>query len=340
VTLRGVAVGAGYFSQFHFDAWARVEGARLTALCDSDAGRAGEMAARFGIPAAGDDLVAMLDREKPDFIDIITPPPTHAAIVALAAERGIAVLCQKPLAPDFAQAQSIVDLAEQAGILFMAHDNFRFQPWHREIRRQIDAGRIGAVRAIHCRTRLGDGWGPDAYLSRQPYFRAMPRFLVHETGVHILDVFRFLGGEVTRVLARLDRLNPVIAGEDKALVLCDFANGASGLWDADRYHPAQARDPRYTFGAFRIEGSQGTLLLAEDGALHALTHDGQAEPIAYHHENKGFAGDCVFHTIAHFVEALATGAPHELSGGDYLRSLALVEAAYRSDRSRAWVSPD
>jgi predicted dehydrogenase len=165
---RGLAIGAGYFSQFHFDAWARVEGAGIVALCDNDLVRAQAMAQRFGIPAYGDDLAALIEREKPDFLDIITPPQTHAEIVRMAAERGIAVLCQKPLAPDFAQAQAIVAMAEQAGILFMAHDNFRFQPWHREIRRQIDAGRIGALQAIHCRTRLGDGWG------RTPISRASP----------------------------------------------------------------------------------------------------------------------------------------------------------------------
>jgi predicted dehydrogenase len=164
----------------------------------------------------------------------------------------------------------------------------------------------------------------------------MPRFLVHETGVHILDVFRFLGGEITRVMARLDRLNPVIAGEDKALVLCDFANGATGLWDADRYHPAEADDPRYTFGAFRVEGSEGTLVLAEDGDLRLITPQGRVESVPYHHEKKGFAGDCVYHTLAHFTRALADRQPHELTGADYLRTLALVEAVYASNETQSW----
>ncbi len=73
----------------------------------------------------------------------------------------------------------------------MVHDNFRFQPWHREFRRLLDAGAIGRLHSISCRTRMGDGWQPDAYLARQPYFRTMPQLLIYETGVHFIDVYRY-----------------------------------------------------------------------------------------------------------------------------------------------------
>ena len=66
--------------------------------------------------------------------------------------------------------------------------------------------------------RPGDGQCPRAYLDRQPYFQEMPRFFVFETGVHMIDVFRFLLGEVTGVFARLRRLNPAIRGEDAGLI--------------------------------------------------------------------------------------------------------------------------
>ena len=68
------------------------------------------------------------------------------------------------------------------------------------------------------RSRPGDGWAADAYLARQPYFREMPRFLIHETGIHFIDTFRYLAGEVTRVYCRLRKLNPAIAGEDCGLL--------------------------------------------------------------------------------------------------------------------------
>src|SRR4051812_14420955 len=101
--LRGVAVGAGYFSGFHYEAWRRL-GVEMTVVVDRDLARAGEAATRHGIPrtAAWSDLNQVLGQEKPDFIDIITPPETHLEAVRLAAAHGIAIVCQKPLAPTWA----------------------------------------------------------------------------------------------------------------------------------------------------------------------------------------------------------------------------------------------
>src|SRR5262245_33469128 len=98
--LRGVAVGAGYFSQFHYEAWSRIPEVELTAICDLDADRAARAAAPFGAKSYV-DFRALLDAEKPHFVDVITPPAAHQEICQAAAERGVHVICQKPLAPTF-----------------------------------------------------------------------------------------------------------------------------------------------------------------------------------------------------------------------------------------------
>lgn len=327
---RGVTVGAGYFSQFHFDAWRRTGSVEIVAACDHDPARLHRAAATYGIPRTYDDVAAMLDREHPDFIDIITPPQTHLELVRLAAERGIAILCQKALAPTFAESQAIVQTAAGAGVRLMVHDNFRFQPWHREAKSLLEQGVIGKLQAISCRTRLGDGWGDDAYLARQPYFREMPRFLIFETGVHFIDVYRYLGGEITQVFARLKRLNPVIQGEDSGVVLFEFASGACGLWDADRYHQGPAKNPRYTFGEFFLEGDKGALRIDGEGDIFLRPLGGEEVLHGYTHSHDGFAGDSVFAAFAHFIKCLSGGREFETSGKDYLRSLAVQEAVYAS----------
>ncbi len=115
---RGVAIGAGYFSQYHYDAWQRLPTAELRALCDIDEDRAGTVARRYGVPRAYSDFVDMLDKEQPDFVDVITPPATHADICTAAAARGIPVICQKPLAPGFSAAQAlVVDSLERVHLL-------------------------------------------------------------------------------------------------------------------------------------------------------------------------------------------------------------------------------
>ena len=337
--LTGVVAGAGYFSQFHFDAWARIPQVRIAAVCDPDRERAAAVAGRFGVANVYTDVEAMLAAERPDFIDLVTPPSTHLELMETAGRHGVDVLCQKPLAPTFGEAVALVRAAEAAGVRLMAHENFRFQPWHGELRRLIGEGAVGRLFSIHARTRMGDGWGDDAYLARQPYFRTMPRLLVFETGVHFIDLFRHLGGEIVEVYAKLRRLNPAIAGEDCALVVFTFESGAVGVWDANRYNESLAADPRLTFGQFLIEGERGALRLDEEGGL-LVDPLGKAPRVhGYAFEDRAFAGDCVHRTLTHFAERMIDGAAFATDGRDYLRTLAVQEAVYASAATGAPVKP-
>src|SRR5205085_8299682 len=89
---------------------------------------------QFGIAKCYTRWTEMLDQERPDFVDIITPPETHEEMCAFASRRGIHVICQKPLAPTFEQAAGIVETAQAAGVRFMVHENWRWQPWYRKIK--------------------------------------------------------------------------------------------------------------------------------------------------------------------------------------------------------------
>ena len=166
--LRVAVIGAGYFSQFHFDAWRRIPEIALVGVCDRDEGRARAVAMADGVPPIFTDVEVMLDVTRPDLIDIVAPPGAHLDIVRAAAARRIAAICQKPFCRDIAEAEQAVALAERAGSLLVVHENFRFQPWYGEIKRQIDDGELGQIYQLTFRLRPGDGQGPDAYLGRQP----------------------------------------------------------------------------------------------------------------------------------------------------------------------------
>lgn len=336
-TLRGVCIGAGYFSHFQYEAWQRIPEVEIIAFSNRDLERAAEITGKFGITNFYGDYREMFDVEKPDFVDIITPPPSHAEICGEAAKRGIQIICQKPLAPTLEEARRIVENASANKVRLMVHENFRFQPWHREIKRLIDSGAIGdQLHSLAFRSRMGDGWGENAYIPRQPYFRDYPRLLVYETGVHFIDTFRYLAGDITRVTAWLRRLNPVIKGEDCGLLVFEFANGTLGQWDANRYNePAcDLADARYTFGEFLVEGDAGSLRLSLDGRITLKKLGENEQEVTYHHEHRGFAGDCCYYTQRHFIERLLDGAPFETSGEDYLKTLAVQEAVYRSAESK------
>jgi predicted dehydrogenase len=329
--LKGVCIGAGYFSHFQYEAWRRIPEVEIVAFSNRDPVKAAEITKQFGIEKLYHDYREMFDAENPDFVDIITPPPSHREICAEAARRGIHIICQKPLAPTFAEAEAIVTHAADSQVRLMVHENFRFQPWHREIKRQIDSGAIGGrLFSLAFRSRMGDGWGPNAYLPRQPYFRDYPKLLVYETGVHFIDTFRFLAGEIKRVSAWHRRLNPIIKGEDCALLVFEFAGGALGQWDANRFNETTARNPRYTFGEFLVEGIGGSIRLYNDSRL-TLQRLGEPEvEIPYERADRNFAGDCCYLTQRHFVDRLLDGRPFETGGEDYLRTLAVQEAVYES----------
>ena len=328
---KGVCVGAGYFSHFQYEAWQRIPEVAITAMCNRNPGRAQAIMDKYDVPHHYTDYREMLETEQPDFVDIITPPPTHLEMCKIAADLGVHVICQKPLAPTFEEARQIVDCTSQAGIRFMVHENWRFQPWYREIKRLLDDGAIGErIHVMSFRSRMGDGWGRDAYLDRQPYFRDYPHLLVYENGVHFIDTYRYLAGEIESVYAVLKKLNPVIAGEDFGVVTFNFASGATGLWDANRYNESNYPSPRYTFGEFLIDADAGSIRLYNDGRLTIQKLGEPETDHPYKHENRNFSGDCCYTTQRHFIDRLIDGDPFETNGPDYLRSLAVQDAVYRS----------
>jgi D-apiose dehydrogenase len=334
--LRVATIGAGYFSQFHHDAWSRIEDVALVAVCDRDRAKAAAFAERWSIPATYDDPATMLDQERPDLVDIATPPATHLALIRETAHRGLATICQKAFCRSLAEAEAAVAVAERAGILLVVHENFRFQPWHQEIRAQIEAGAIGDPYQATFRLRPGDGQGPRAYLDRQPYFQQMERFLIHETGIHFIDTFRFLFGEIDAVLARLRRLNPAISGEDAGIVLFEFASGMRALLDGNRLADHIAEDRRLTMGEMLIEGSKGAIRLDGCGRLfHRAFGENQEREIDYTWENAGFAGDSVLRFQRHVVDHLHGRGPLQTAARSYLTNLRIEDAIYRSSASGA-----
>lgn len=334
MSLRVACLGAGYFAQHHIAAWAGLEGCELIAVADRDGARAQAAVAGTGA-AAFDGLEAMLAATKPDIIDIITPPPSHAeAITAALAASPRAVICQKPFGTSLEDARALTDAAEAAGIPLIIHENFRFQPWFRAIKAEIAAGGLGEVLNVTFRLRTGDGQGPNAYLDRQPYFQTMPRLLIHETGVHYLDTFRYLLGRPESVYADLRRVNPVIAGEDAGHVVLGWASGARAVFDGNRALDFDTDSPRRTFGEALIEGTGGTLSLTGDGALrHRAFGSRVMRDVLAPRDWPGFAGDCVTALQAHVRDALTMGTPFENAARDYLVVREMEAACYASAQS-------
>ena len=333
--LKGVAIGAGYFSKFQYEAWTRIPEVEITALCNSNLERAKSIMNPYGVKNHYTDYKDMILKEKPDFVDIITPPETHFEMCKFAADNGVHIICQKPLAPTIEESQKIVDYVSKKNVRFVVHENFRFQPWHREIKKIINQGDIGDLFSLNFRSRMGDGWGEDAYLSRQPYFRDYKKLLIYETGVHFIDTFRYHAGEVKSVYSILKRLNPVIKGEDSALMILNFENNSHAIWDANRYNENNFKKKRYTFGEYLIDGSKGSIRLYSDGQITIQKLGETEKNHSYIHNDVSFAGDCCYIFQRDFIDKLISGDAFETNGDNYLKTLQAQEAVYKSSEINA-----
>ncbi len=330
---RIVMVGAGYWAQFQVEGW-RDAGAPLAAICNRHLDAAQALAQRYGVPRCYDDLARMLDAERPTLVDVVLPPVAQEPVVRAAIERGIPTICQKPFGNDLVQAEAMTALAEAAGVPLVIHENFRFAPWFREMRRLIDGGFFGRLHGVAFRLRPGDGQGPGAYLDRQPYFQQMPEFLVRETAVHFIDTFRFLMGEVQAVTARLRRLNPAIAGEDAGLLIFEFADERTGLFDGNRLNGHAAANLRRTMGEMWLEGERGVMRLDGDARLWWQPH-GEAESAHAYDDGagRGAFGGASTALQAHVLAHLRHGAALENGARDYLANLHVQAAIYESHAS-------
>lgn len=329
--LRVLGVGAGYFSQFQYLGWRNIDAAQCVAIVNRDLAKAQALADRFGVPRVYADLDDALDTERPDLVDLITPPPTHRDFVAKAIARRVPVICQKPFGTSYADAVAITESAEAVGIPLVIHENIRWMPWYREARRLIDTGTLGDLHSVAFRLRPGDGQGPRAYLDRQPYFQQMPRLLVLETAIHWIDTFRYLVGEVHSVYAQLRRINPVIAGEDAGYLVFEFDGGVTGLFDGNRLNDHVAINPRRTMGEMWLEGSAGVLRLDGDAALWWKPHQ---QPESEHVYDRGpddtFGGGACEWLQRHVVRYFREQTALENTARAYLTNLRVQEAVYQS----------
>lgn len=314
---KGAIIGCGFFGQIQLEAWRRMPEAEIAAACDLDLNKA-----RSSAKTAYISPEEMLDRERPDFVDIATRPESHLPLVRLAVERGIPVICQKPLAPNWSEALAIVQTADSAGIRLMVHENWRWQPWFRIVRDLIQDGRIGQPLAYLFRTRAADGGGTEPY-KRQPYFRTMPRLLIYETLVHHIDTARFLFGEIRSIYAASRRNNLSIAGEDQALLTPVHESGLTGSIDGHRFAEYVPDSP--VLGDALFEGDAGSIAVQGNGDVYLGNSRVSKNEVA-----TGYRGDSVLATQRHFIECLASGEPFESEGRAYLRTFAAVEACYRS----------
>ncbi len=182
--LKAVVVGAGLISQKkHIPAFMRARGkVELAAICDLNLDGAKTAASKFGIPKAYGDLAEMLDKERPDIVDICTPPQTHVKLAVLACQNGSNVMIEKPMAMTVAECDKIVQAAKDAGVQVCAgHSDLFYYPFEKA-RELVAAGAIGEFRGM----RIFLSTPADYMTSKENHWaHKLPGGVIGETGPHI-----------------------------------------------------------------------------------------------------------------------------------------------------------
>lgn len=330
--LRYAILGTGFWSRYQLAAWRELAGAQCIALYNRTRSKAERLAGEFGVPAVYDDAEALLARERPDFVDIITDVDTHPSFVALAAHHRVPVICQKPMAASLPLAERMVAECRAAGVPLFIHENWRWQHPLRELKAALASGVIGRV----FRARI-DYANSFPVFENQPFLKELEQFILTDIGSHILDVARFLFGEARTLYGQTARVHPDIRGEDVATVVLRMTDEA--IVTCNLSYASRVEQDRFPETFVLVEGDQGSIELAPDYWLRVTTRAGtqarRCPPPFFPWADPRYAlvHSSIVPCNANLLRALQAQGPAETTGDDNVRTVRLVFGAYESART-------
>jgi predicted dehydrogenase len=246
-------VGTGGMANTHAQSFSQIPGCRITAVCDVVEQRAADFAARHKLPAgaACADLKQLLAKAPCDAVSVVTGDAGHAPVTLACLAAGKHVLCEKPLATNYADARKMAAAAAKAGRINMTNFSYRNSSAIHAAAKLVREGAIGRV--IHFEACYLQSWLASPYwgdwrkgstwlwrLSR----KAGSKGVLGDVGVHILDFATYPAGEIASVFCRLkafpkapgNKLHGVkFDANDSAILAVELKNGALGVIHTSRW---------------------------------------------------------------------------------------------------------
>lgn len=333
--LRFAVIGTGFWARYQLAAWKELEGVELVAVCDHEVGRAKETAQKSGIEKVYERAEELLSEEELDFVDIITPADTHALFVYTAAEKGVDIICQKPLAQSFEEAQGMLAVCKQKNVDLFVHENFRWQAPVRALKETMDAGIIG--KPFKAKVSFCSAF---PVFENQPTLAEVENFILTDIGSHVLDICRYLFGEAKNLFCLTQKVNAKIKGEDVANVLMEMEHGVHCF--AEMSYASILEQEAFPQTLILVEGEKGSLQLTHDFELKITTRRRTTAsiitPTMYDWVNPEYA---VVHSsiVACNRDILKglQGGNAETTGDDNLQTVKLVWACYKSAATKKTV---
>jgi predicted dehydrogenase len=332
-------VGCGMIARFHARALAEVPGARVSALVSRDAGRARAMADELGLSCHLDtDLAAAVARPDVHAVIVTTPSGAHLEPAVMAANAGKHVVVEKPLEITAQRCDRIIAACDKNRVKLCTIFPSRFGDANRTLKAAVDAGRFG-------RLTLGETtckwWRSQQYYDEGGWkgTKALDGGgALMNQAIHNVDLLLWLMGPATRVSGFTATLaHERIEVEDSAVACLQFASGALGVIQATTsVFPGLPK-------TVALHGDRGTAVVEQDDllrwefnpeipddravrdrfAVRVSASGGASNPAAISHQGHA-------RQLADFVRAVQTDSAPAVDGREGRRSVALIEAVYRS----------
>jgi predicted dehydrogenase len=317
-------VGCGTIAKAYLQAFATIPAWTPCAFVDPAAGPREVLRAAHG-GAAFASLDEMWSHGvQPAAALVLAPPDAHEALSVQLLQRGVHVLCEKPLAPTVAAAERMFAAARKAQRRLMMGSKFRYTHDVLAARRLLDVGFCGDVvlyENVFC-----------SHVDMSQRWNAIPLRsgggVLIDNGCHSVDLARFLLGPIARVQAQFGKRAQAIAVEDTARLLFTSEHGALGSIDLSwSMH-------KETEAYVRIHGTRGTIEIGwrQSRCKQVRSSEWQRFGTGYD-KVAAFAAQ-----LANFADAIAEREAPVIDDGDALASVVVIDCAYRSQREERWLA--
>jgi predicted dehydrogenase len=331
-------IGAGMImAECHLAAYKQA-GFPVAAIASRTKANAEKVAKRWGIPNVHDTPEQLIEDPDIEIIDLAFPPDQQPALIrhALKQKHVKAILAQKPLALSLKEAIKLRDQAEKAGKILSVNQNMRYDQSMRVLKQIIDAGALGDIVFAEIDMHAIPHW--------QTFLEDYDRLTLSNMAVHHLDVLRFLFGDPTEIttLARKDPRTKFDHSDGITVSTIKFPSGVMAVsledvWSGPRekgYQDDQHINWRVDGTLGVAKGTIGWPTGAASTLTYASTKTTGGKWVTPKWETMWFP-HAFIGVMEQLQHAVKTGEPPALSVADNVKTMALVEAGYRSiDKGR------
>lgn len=274
-------IGVGSMGRHHIEEYQKVAGCEVVAVTDVSQEAALQVAKEFNIPQVYSDVDMLLNQPEIDAVSIVTPDDTHCAITLKAVENGKHVLCEKPLAENYADAQKMYAAAKAKGVIHMVNLSYRGSSAIQKASELVKAGKLGSIKHVEASylqsflaSKVWGDWRDNPRMLWRLSTAHGSKGVLGDIGVHILDFASFAVGDISSVHCVLKTFSKaegerigeyVLDANDSAIVTVEFECGAIGTIHMSRWATGHANSL-----ALKVHGNQGALEIELDQSWKTL----------------------------------------------------------------------